>query len=222
MYDVGDVKHYVDLLNNTYKHDHLSIKSLKRQSWINLLDPFTYLSIYSWGDFIISGNQRPVPMIPIGKYGYLPGMRLGLTPFGPEYYLENYLVKENEPIYAYLRCCRHAGHTYPGIGLEHPSLLWHSEETTVGIRVDGWYQPHTAFNDKEYSYKNLREKWERQEALPPSPYDPKLGLAASIMLRKQFGSSGSLFLQVGGKTKGFLPGESLEAAATIRGGITIW
>ncbi len=160
-------------------------------------------------------------MIPIGEYGYLPGFCLGLTPFGPEYYLENYLLKGNEPIYAYLRYGRHAGHIYPGIGLEHPSLLWHGEKTTVGVRVDGWYRPHAAFNDKEYSYKSLSEKWERQETLPPSPYDPKVGLAASIMLRKQFGSSGSLFCRLEEKQSGFLPGESLEAAVTVRGGITI-
>ncbi len=222
VYDVGDVKHYVDLLNEVYSDDHLSIKSLKRQAWINLLDPFTYLAMYSWGDYIVRGNQRPVPMIPVGEYGYLPGLRLGLTPFGPEYYLENYLLKGNEPIYAYLRYGRHSGHVYPGIGLEHPSLLWHDEKTAVGVRFDGWYQPHTAFKDKKYSYKSLREKWELQEAFPSSPYDPKVGVAASIMLRRQFSSSGSLFLQVGGKTKGFLPGESLDAAVTVRGGITIW
>lgn len=219
-FDLGDIKKYVDLLNNIYRDQgHLSLSSLKKQAWINFLDPFTYLSLYSWGNFVLTGAKKAPPMFRLGEYGYLPGAKLGLTPFGPEYYLENYLVKEGAPIYFYLRYGQHAGHAYSGVGVEHPSFLWKSGTTTIGLRVDGWYQPHTAFQDRRFSYQEYNQKWRAGEALPEVPYDPKAGASASLILRTQF-SPGFLFCQIGGKSKGFVAGESLDAALTARGGIS--
>jgi len=39
----GDIAEYVHDLNKTYPHGHLTVSSLKRQAFVNLLDPFTYL-----------------------------------------------------------------------------------------------------------------------------------------------------------------------------------
>jgi hypothetical protein len=39
-------------------------------------------------------------MIPILEVGWLPGARMALTPFGPEFFIENWLLKELTP-YSY-------------------------------------------------------------------------------------------------------------------------
>lgn len=51
----------------------------------------------------MSGEEGPLPMIPIGDYRYLPSFRAGFTPFGTEYYAENFLIKDHKPIYFYLK-----------------------------------------------------------------------------------------------------------------------
>ena len=52
----GDISFYVHNLNKTYPHGHLTVPSLKAQALVNLLDPFTYYSIYAWWRYVVSGK----------------------------------------------------------------------------------------------------------------------------------------------------------------------
>ncbi len=213
----GDIAHYVHHLNRTYPHGHLSVRSLKTQALVNFLDPFTYYAFYAWWRYVVSGKTTRIPMIRIKSYHYLPGARLGLTPFGPEYYLENFLVKDNKPIYFYLRGGNFSKQTYLGFGIEH-AYLWNLECLPWGLRLDCWYQPHHAYNDTHYSLEKLHE----ERHFKTQPHKPFFGLALTVIGHKKLFSHGALYFQIGGKTFGYLEGETLQPSLIARVGFTFW
>lgn len=213
----GDISEYVRLLNRLYPNDTLNVHALKKQAWINFLDPFTYYTLFSWWEYVFRGTDGPMPMIRLGSYRYLPGMRLGLTPFGPEYYFDNFFVKKQRPIHLYLRGGKHAGASYLGLGVEH-TYLWNRKTYSAGIRMDTWLQPYTDFNNPCYSYAT----WDANFKLPSVPDHHQLGISGSFILRKKMWKQAGLYVEVGGKTAGFVQGESLQASAIARVGLTFW
>lgn len=213
----GDISYYVHHLNKTYPHGHLTVRSLKVQALVNLLDPFTYYSIYAWWRFVVSGKHTRIPMIRIGSYQYIPGARLGLTPFGPEYYLENFLVKDNKPIYFYLRGGNFSNQTYLGFGVEH-AYLWNLESLPWGLRLDCWIQPHHAYNNLHYSLENLH----KERHFTTQPHNPFFGLALTVIGHKKLWSHSAFYFQIGGKTVGYLEGETLQPSLIARIGFTFW
>lgn len=215
--DGNDIVGYVHLLNKTYLHGHIKVRDLKLQATVTLLDPFTWYSLYAWWWYVFRGVSSEIPMIPIGSYNYLPSVRYGLTPFGPEYYLENFLVKDNQPIYFYLRAGGHAHQAYLGFGIEH-AYLWNLDSLPWGLRLDCWYQPHAAFRHKGYSLHHLR----KVRHFHHQPRDAHLGISLSVIGQKKLWSGGSLYFQLGGKTIGFLPGEPLQPAVIARLGLSFW
>lgn len=211
----GDIRDYVDLLNDSLPNGNLSVSRLKRLALLNYAEPFTYYSLYAWWNYLITGKQMRIPMIPIGSYGYLPGLRLGLTPYGPEYYLENFLVKEQQPVYFYLRGGEYAGLRSYGFGIEH-GYLWTVDNTPWGLRADVWFQPNVPY--KANSSNNL----ETFDTDHQKHYSMRLGAALSLIGHKKISNNTALFFQLGGKTTGFLPGEPLTPAVIARLGFSFF
>src|SRR6185369_1135330 len=60
-----------------------------------MLDPVGLAALYAYSrDWFVRGrNTTSLPMIPLGRTGaaYLPGLRVDLSPFGIEYFQDNYL-----------------------------------------------------------------------------------------------------------------------------------
>ncbi len=214
--DGGDIYKYVELLNRTYG-EKFTIHDLKKQVYWNLLDPFIYYSWYSDFTYILKGTKTSIPMIPIGSYKYLPAFRMGLTPFGPEHYLENFLVKGDAPIYFYLRNGSFASNRYMGFGVEDP-YVWKFDTWSLGFRADVWLQPAVSFNSTRYSATQFAQpSWK-----PVHIKDSRLGTSLSLICQKELWENGSMFLQVGGKSQGYVPGEELSSGLIFRVGITLW
>jgi len=211
-----DINSYVETLNYTYTEHFLSRGRLRSLSWINLADPFTFYSIYAWFRYLSSGKETRIPMI--GSL-YLPGLRLGLTPFGPEVFFENFFSRKKIPLYAYVKWGRHAGNTYLGAGAYAP-LLWTVRKWSFGLRGDLWRQPKLLLQPGNVPFEEIdfHEK--------PNPDDPLYSDAEQHEMR--FGASGSLITtfqgserigyeaELGYKSQGFLPGYSLFAYPTVR------
>jgi hypothetical protein len=214
--DGNDMDNYLSILNYTYAGSHLTRKSLAAQSLVNLLDPITYYSVATAWKFIRKGTEGSIPMISIGSYKYLPGARLGLTPFGPEYYLENFLVKDNRPIYFYLRNGRHVGMNYMGCGIENPHQ-WDLGSFQIGYRADLWVQPAIDMDQKRFTLAEFKD-----HTLNANTSASRFGASVSLIAERKLWKTGSLFLQVGGKSRGYLPGESLDPSLIVRAGITLW
>lgn len=215
-YGGGDIAEYAWMVGRAYGDD-LKLKLLKRRAYINFLDPFTLYSVYSGWNYVLRGTDVAMPMIPIGSYKYLPALRMGLTPFGPEYYLENFLTKEGSQIYCYLRNGSFAGHRYAGVGIEYPSA-WRYNTLSLGFRMDGWMQPALNLGRRGPSVAQFASiDWE-----PVQADASRFGIAASLICQKKLWDSGSIFLQAGGKSRGYVPGEALSSGLILRVGVTLW
>ncbi len=176
-----------------------------------------YLSLYSSWKYIFRGTKTSIPMIPIGFYRYLPSFRMGLTPFGPEYYLENFLVKDDSPIYFYLRRGSFAGNHYSGLGVEYP-YVWKFNSLSIGFRADAWLQPAVDFNSSRHSIQDLIKK----DWTPLRLKGSHVGTSLSLICQKEMWDNGAFFMQIGGKSQGYLAGEELSSGLILRIGLTLW
>ncbi len=216
--DGHDINDYIHSLNYTYPSNFLSGARLRSLSWINLGDPFTFYSIYSWFHYLSSGKESKIPMIPVWDWGYLPGVRLGLTPFGPEFFIENYLLKRNKPVYFYVKGGEHAKNDYYGLGFFAPSI-WNIHRWSFGARFDAWRQPKLLLTPGNVSIYDINFDVKPDKHDPLYPYSEQFkvryGAAGSILFAYQSKRSG-FETEFGYKAQGFLPGYSLRASPVIR------
>ncbi|HSX26693.1 MAG TPA: hypothetical protein VLE89_06775 [Chlamydiales bacterium] len=214
-----DIHSYIKALNQTYTSNFISGARLRSLSWINLGDPFTFYSIYSWFRYILSGKETAIPMIPIGKAGYLPNVRLGLTPFGPEFFVENFLLIGKTPYYFYGKGGSHSKNTYLGCGFYAPKI-WVRRGWSVGARFDAWRQPELLLFPGQIPFSEINFD------AKPDPNDPVYPYSEQNNVR--YNSAGSLIFayqtigrsgfegEFGYKGQGFLPGNALKASPIIR------
>jgi len=210
--DGHDIHSYIKTLNLTYTNKTLSGARLRSLSWMNLADAFTYYSIYAWFHYISSGKESAIPMIPVYGYGWLPGARLGLTPFGPEYFWENYLLKANRPIYFYLKGGRHSLNNYYGLGFYAPKI-WTWCRWSLGARFDAWRQPKLLLQPGSVP---LTDNPETQLYPYSEQHAMRNGLSASLIGAYRTEGRSGFEVELGWKTPGFLPGYALRAAPVAR------
>ena len=216
-----DIHGYIVSLNYTYPDNLLNKGRIRTLSLINLADVFTFYAIYSWFHYLSSGKETKIPMI--GSC-YLPGLRLGLTPFGPEVFFENFFSVKNFPLYAYAKGGHHAKNDYYGLGVYAPGLVqW--KKWVFGIRVDLWRQPQLLLQPGTVPITEI------DFDQTPSVNDPLYPASERHAIR--YGGSGSVIflykgnnrcgfeVETGYKAQGFLPGYSLQAAPVARLSFTL-
>ncbi len=212
-----DLKDYVRWLQFTYPGK-TSVSFLKNLSWINLVDPFTYFSLFAWFHFLSSGKETYIPMISIKNIGYLFGLRLGLTPFGAEIFFENYILKKNIPYYFYLKAGSHANNNYFGFGIFAPNL-WTFRKLTLGSRLDFWRQPQLLLHQGNLPI--FRVDFSQNPKTNPlyssqERHEKSIGISYSMIASYRFHPRLEFQGEFGYKTEGFLPGYSLKAFPTVR------
>ena len=185
----------------------LTLDDLTNYALINLLNPFQYFSLYTYfSGYLWSGNENyTLPMIKIWNVKYLPSFRLGLAPFGSEFYLENFIVFTKRIINLYFRYGEPTFHKFYGLGLKAIDLI-HNQKLSVNARFDIWHQPSILLGG---------ESAETVKA--------ELGgaLFGTIFYRiSRADSSIHLRVQIGYKTPGFLEGEKLGKGFIGRIGIS--
>lgn len=212
-----DVAGYVIPLNLTYTDAKLKISHLKNLGWINLADPFTYYSLFAWFHYLSSGRETKIPMIPIKDYGYLFGAHLGLTPFGPEYFIDNYLLKEDRPIYFYVKGGNHARNTYLGGGCFAPRI-WNFHHWSLGTRLDIWKQPELLLFEGRVPLAEFDYDTPNEEPLYSSKqqHAEHYGFAASLITAYRAKPWVGFQCELGYKSAGFLPGYSLYPSPVVR------
>lgn len=219
-----DISEYLETLRWTYPAGEMSKTKLKLLSIVSWLDPFTFYSAYAWLHYFWSGKEGHIPMIKIGPYGYLPGLRMGLTPFGPEFFLENYLTKNKNPVYFYGKGGAYGGNTYLGIGWFAPKI-WQLGIWSIGARFDAWWQPKLLLTPLPESTFSINFKTNPNPNQPLYPYseqhDKSLGGAISALVSVEAYKRLGFQVEGGYKSKGFLPGNSLFGAPIVRAFMTL-
>ncbi len=221
-----DINAYILDLNQTYPADPIRKATLRKGTKLNFFEPFTYLSFASWVYYLFSGKEMPLYMIPIGQAKYLPGLRYGLTPFGPENYLENFLITpDKKAIYFYLRYGDHAGNKYYGAGLEARELVaFLNNKLTFGLILDLFRQPKILNFNQCQQFTTISGEssgsYEWGFDYPVNDlHKTLLGTRISLTMSYQpFIKPFFLELEAGYKHRGFVGGESLKEAAIIKGG----
>jgi hypothetical protein len=214
--DGHDIDCYIKSLNYTYTKRFLSKGRLRSLSWINLADPFTFYSIYAWFHYLSSGKETKIPMI---CSLYLPSLRLGLTPFGPEIFLENFFSLKKVPLYAYVKAGNHSDNTYIGAGVYAPKI-WTISNCSFGLRCDLWHQPKLLLAPGKVSFEEIdfHVKPDQDNPLYSSSQQSakRFGIAGSLISSFQGGALWGAEAELGYKSIGFLPGYSLFAYPTVR------
>lgn len=214
-----DLISYVRAVNQTYTDGHLSTGKLRSLSCINFADPFTYYALYAWIYYAFFGKEAPIPMIPLWKCGYLPGLRLGLTPFGPEYFLDNFLVFHDRPFYFYCKAGSQSGNTYYGAGF-YAEKIYTWSQWSLGARLDLWRQPKLLLNQGRIPFIDLvlEDNKTPEPPLYPSSKQHAMhhGIGLSVIGTYTLSEKCGLEAEAGYKTSGFVPGESLFAAPIAR------
>ncbi len=95
----NDIVAYVNNINEWYGNQVISVSSLHNKAWWDLLDPTIYYSIYSIGTYIFeSSAYTNMYTFNIKGYKYLPTPRLILSPWGPEFQIQNHIVTPTQQL----------------------------------------------------------------------------------------------------------------------------
>lgn len=215
-FESHDIAAYLATLEALYPEADISFHELRKQLAYNLIDPMIYYSIGAWWYYVFTGNALSIPMIRIGDLAWLPNLSVQLAPYGLEYYVENYFLYKERPIYAYLKAGECAGLEYFGAGI-HYEELFAQENFSVGFRWDTWYQPNFLVN---WTIAEFSES-ERPINTYAASLKRKWGTSASVVSRMRIKDTLTFFYSdLGYKTKGYLPGFSLKKSPIIRVGIS--
>lgn len=200
---VSDVSLYIQQINNWYGRTVLTHKQLARREVFDLFDPYLWYSVYGLSNYLYDGTQCfEYPMIPFGEYRYLPGFRVALAPYGPEYLFINYLRAMDYTIQATFRYGSTGGKDSEGLILE-MSRLWAEECLSFDGRVDLWSQPRLFVEESHQA-------------------DRKLGGAVLLTGRYRFLPNFEMMGQLGYKMKGYMPGEGLNRGIIFRWGLFVY
>ena len=215
-----DINSWLFWINATYPNAHLSSSYLNTLSLINFLDPFSFYAIWACLHYIASGRDTKIPMIPFFGAGYLFSSRLGLAPYGPEIFFENYFAANGRVFYGYLKGGGHAGNNYFGAGTFIPNV-WHKDPITFGVRCDLWHQPKLLLQPGAIPVFNIDREMPLHPIYSSSElHEMSFGGAFSMLLAWSWTEVFGAEIELGGKTQGFLPGYSLVASPTVRGGLS--
>ncbi|MFC2083680.1 hypothetical protein ACFLS9_01350 [Bacteroidota bacterium] len=210
----NDPRAYVRLLNRNAGYTDLdnlamTVGDLKSQSVISLVNPFIYYSIYTFlKTYLWDGdNSSDFPSLSFGEVEYLPALRLGLTPFGTEYHLENYLKYSN---------------LVSMVDLSIGDQTFYESWGSIGIYIQNIYQNENLSLDTDLHIWNQPEINIGKNS--PDVSGNQIGGAVSIRGYYDFRELEfpiSLVLEMGYKTKGFLEGFNLDSAPILMFGIAI-
>ena len=206
----GDIDVYINWDINWKYHfkNQYSINDLEKYSFINLFDPFQFLAFYNWCGYIISGKPRgKLQMIKIGNVKYLPSFHLGLTPFGAEFYMDNYLKYQNRTFKIYGRLGDSRFENFWGGGISAFNII-NNNYCYVNATTDIWNQPSLQLhNTDNYLTHN-----------GTNGLGVCVSATAGVRISKK--NPVSVVAICGYKTDGFLPGEILNNGFFFRTGLS--
>ncbi len=206
----NDMLHYLDTLNvkagYSAENPKLSLQRLRNRDFVNYVNPFFFFSLYSLiHQYLWYGEKSTtLPTIPLGPVNYLPMLRLGLSPYGSEVYVENWLQYHDKTINAYWRQGDGILYDSWGFGLQSQQLLNYGN-MTFDFDYHFWQQPNLILGGDV-----LKERG-------TSPGQAFI-LGGFIPVTRDIPFLNFSFAW-GYKTAGFLAGESLDDGAFIRAGI---
>lgn len=200
----NDVNAYVQEVNAWYGNQQLTKNKLRNYAIWDLLDFNLYQSIYSIGMYLVVGSPNiDMLMLNIKNYKYLPTPRLLLTPYGPEFQLQNYVVTPSDKLLQInLRYGNNSDIQSYGIDFfMRPIYVY--EDLTLYNKLYLWYQPKFLTQNTAVGVKK------------------SLGLAEFLSADYKLYKAFSAFAELGYKTAGYIQGNPLGNSWVWRLGISL-
>jgi hypothetical protein len=219
----GDVFSYINDMNFhasfTGSGKQSDINRLFTYNLISLLNPMQLQSALTLAkDHVLDGNTRrnSLPTLKIGKSQYMPALDYNLTPFGPEFLMNHYLLK-NEKLYQLnLRLGEQwAYSSFYGLGIKSYNLISNHALRLHGS-LDLWNQPKLT-----YVFEGAPEDLDLQAGAMAKiscswfPFKPENSLV--LHARSRLGLHAELVY----KSTGYAQGEPLRDGGIIRFGIAL-
>lgn len=245
-----DVATYLMNLNSIYPSEKSfsnQLSTLREKAAYSILtNAFTYYSLFAQWRYIWTGKTTPMTLGTGPIRFFMPIYRVELSPFGPEDVVGTYLLfKSGEPTYLYYKSGSFSQNKYHGFGFENKGIF-KIGSSSFGLKLDFWNQP-ALLHHKPVEHEVIPQLYTTSSFWKPivamglsSEYEVEFdhsqngytnkelfskyfGSAASLIYQYEFDGSRSntLFTQLGYKTKGFLPGESIHAGPIIRFGMNL-
>jgi hypothetical protein len=205
---LSDISGYIIDINGIYPAD-IQVRTVRLYGLLGIvLDPMNYYAFNSvFNGYIWQGKTKSnIHLIDLpNNLSYLPKLKFTLTPYGPEFILQNYL-KQNDRLYAI--SFGMADGTFENswrIGAEAWNIAV-NEKWWFNFSTQIWHQPKIEFytNDILESSENLGAL-----AIATANYD---------VLSKD--NRLGLTVQLGYKSSGFALGERLDSGLILRGGLS--
>jgi hypothetical protein len=203
----NDMYAYINTINYKYPlKTRYTVNRLAAYSLVNVLDPFQYIAFYRWGEYIVTGKEKgSMSMITLGSIKYLPSFSMDLTPFGAEFYFNNF-IKYNNMVFKIYACSGdNQFATHQGAGFESYNLI-DTRYFFLHASIDVWNQP--ALN----LYDNTTNKITTTTNGTGGCFSATLGF--------KFLRTASIIAESGYKTDGYLQGEALAKGYFIRVGFS--
>ena len=208
----NDLSAYVKIINRNAGYNDLdnlrmNVKYLKSANLFNLADPFLLFAMYSMLKTYLwdGGGSTNLPAIKISGINYLPALRTGLTPFGLEYHLENYLCFNDKSALLDLSIGDTKFHSnWGGAGLNLRNI-YSGENFSVDVNLNAWHQPGLESGANPSVIKGI-------------------GWGGAVSLRGYYGLADSpvaAVLELGYKSAGFVEGYEMGASPIIIAGLAV-
>ena len=139
----NDIKAYITRMNNIENNGKIyTVDQLAKQSLAGLINPFQFIAAYSYVvTYLFKGrNFLHVPMINIKNTRYLPAFHYAFSPFGSEYYFDNYVVRNNRVYTGYIRYGDPKYHRFWGFGMNALNIV-SNKYIMIAPEFDVWNQP---------------------------------------------------------------------------------
>jgi len=147
----NDIVSYIEDINCKHNTDGIDIDKLMKGSLVFLCNPILYISLWAQLDYLFTGKDTfTIPHLKLAHINYMPLIRMGLTPFGPTYYLENYIGHGNKTFLVSIS----GGHSpyytrgYGGIQLQ-TARLWTYKNYGLDVIGNLWCQPKLQLKDQD-------------------------------------------------------------------------
>lgn len=138
----GDIFDYITRIN-TGIEDSYNSKKLFMQNLIALANPIQIYSMWALGKkYILDGQteMNNIPFFEIKNIQYLPAFNYNLTPFGSEFILNQYLVKDNKLLLLQARLGDNTFHSFYGAGIRALNII-DQPKFLLNAEAHFWSQP---------------------------------------------------------------------------------